>query len=285
MSYNATVLRVLIASPSDLPSAREAAEGAIHSWNAAHSRTKAIVLQPWCWEESAVPILGDHPQAIINAQGVDDSDIVFALFGGRLGSPTPDAVSGTAEEIDRAVAKKIPVHVFFSTAPLPNDVDTPQLEALREFKRIMQTRGLLGEFNTTDELRYEIWKAIEHDLTQLDVSAGGQPAVKETRVDFLAQPGRDREQTGIDAKGRVKYQTHHWVDITNRGSRDAQDVTMEPADDTGGLFLIGSNQPTTIHAGQTRRFPFSLAMAAGDPVVAIRWREDDEAHEQTFHIG
>lgn len=93
-------------------------------------------------------MLGAHPQKLINAQGVDDSDIVFALFGGRLGSPTPDAVSGTAEEIDRALRAGKPVHLYFSTAPLPHDIDTAQLEALRAFKTDMYDRGLLGEFST-----------------------------------------------------------------------------------------------------------------------------------------
>jgi hypothetical protein len=62
----------------------------------------------------SVPLLGGHPQRLINAQGVDDSDILFALFalfGSRLGSPTPDAVSGTVEEIERAVEQGKPIHL------------------------------------------------------------------------------------------------------------------------------------------------------------------------------
>lgn len=117
MPYVATVLRVMIASPSDVPEARDAVEKAVHGWNDANARNKGVILQPWRWETSAVPVMGAHPQKLINAQGVDDSDIVFALFGGRLGSPTPDAISGTAEEIDRALELGKPVHLYFSTAP------------------------------------------------------------------------------------------------------------------------------------------------------------------------
>ena len=82
MSYAATVLRVMIASPSDVQDARDAVERAVHSWNDANAKNKGVILQPWRWETSAVPVLGAHPQRLINAQGVDNSDIVFAMFAG-----------------------------------------------------------------------------------------------------------------------------------------------------------------------------------------------------------
>jgi len=119
---------MMIASPSDTIEARDAVESAAYGWNGANAQAKQTILQPWRWETSSVPVLGDHPQSLINAQGVDESDVVFALFGSRLGSPTPDAVSGTVAEIERAIEQGKHVHLYFSTAPLPNDVDTAQLE-------------------------------------------------------------------------------------------------------------------------------------------------------------
>jgi hypothetical protein len=163
---------VLIASPSDLPDARDAVEKVVLEWNAEHGRKESVFLQPWRWETSAVPVLGAHPQQLINAQGVDDSDIVFALFNARLGSPTPTAVSGTVEEVDRALRMGKPVHLFFSTGQLPNDVDTDQLNALRAFKKDMQDRGLLGEFGDLDQLRRLVRMAITHDVEQVVPSGG-----------------------------------------------------------------------------------------------------------------
>jgi hypothetical protein len=139
MSYVAHVLSVMIASPSDLPEARNALQEAIYGWNEANARNKGVILQPWRWETSSVPMVGGRAQALINTQGVDRSDIVFALFGSRLGSPTSEAVSGTAEEIERAVSLGKPVHVYFSNAPLPSDVDVEQLSSLRKFKSAMGT--------------------------------------------------------------------------------------------------------------------------------------------------
>lgn len=187
MPSNALVLRVLIASPSDLPDARDAVEQAVLAWNAEHGRKESVFIQTWRWETSAVPILGGHPQQLINAQGVDDSDIVFALFNARLGSPTPDAVSGTVEEVDRALRMGKPVHLFFSTGQLPNDVDTDQLNALRAFKKQMQDRGLLGEFGDLNQLRGHVRRAITHDVEKLKEGRG----VLSDPADLLLAPSVD----------------------------------------------------------------------------------------------
>jgi hypothetical protein len=64
--------------------------------------------------------VGNRPQAIINAQAVDRADIVVAFFDSRLGTSTGVDVSGTAEEINRAVDMGKPVHVYFSDEPLPS---------------------------------------------------------------------------------------------------------------------------------------------------------------------
>ena len=112
MAYTANVLRMMIASPSDTIEARDAVESAAYGWNGANAQAKQTILHPWRWETSAVPMLGDHAQVLINSQGVDESDVV----------------SGTVAEIERAIEQGKPVHLYFSTAPLPNDVDTAQLE-------------------------------------------------------------------------------------------------------------------------------------------------------------
>ncbi|OSP07846.1 DUF4062 domain-containing protein [Microbacterium sp. LEMMJ01] len=285
MSFAATVLRVMIASPSDIPDARDAVEAAINEWNNANSSTKQIVLLPWRWETSSVPVLGGHPQSFINSQGVDESDIVFALFGSRLGSPTSDAVSGTVEEIERAVASGKPVHLYFSTASLPNDVDTNQLDGLREFRAEISQRGLLGEFGTTAQLGHEVWKAVEFDIAQLDL---GVPTLKAAKrgVQLSAQPHQEREMKGVSKQGKPQYSTRHWIEITNSGEEDALDVTFETVGENTSMLLVNDSSPTVIHAGQTRRLNVMHHMGGGDPdVLRVRWTENGESREREFHVG
>ncbi|MGB3373926.1 MAG: DUF4062 domain-containing protein [Microbacterium sp.] len=285
MSFTASVLRVMIASPSDVPDARDAVEAAINDWNNANAKNKQTMLLPWRWETSSIPVLGGHPQSFINSQGVDESDIVFAIFGSRLGSPTPDAVSGTVEEIERAVSSGKPVHLYFSTAALPNDVDTRQLDGLREFRGEISQRGLLGEFATTAQLGHEVWKAIEFDIAQLDL---GAPVLSSTKrgIRFTAQPMQEREIRSYDNKGKPRYSNRHWIEVTNSGDEDATDVLFEVVGEHSSMMLGNDNSPTVIHAGQTRRVNVVHHMGGGDPdVLRIRWSEQGEPKEFDFHVG
>jgi hypothetical protein len=129
MPFDAHVLKVLIASPSDTGSERDAAERALHGWNADRAEREQVILLPRRWE-NAVPRLGGSGQGVINQQMVDDADIVLAVFDARLGQATPAAVSGTAEEIQRAHEAGVPVHVWFSDEPIPRDADLEQVRAL-----------------------------------------------------------------------------------------------------------------------------------------------------------
>lgn len=66
MPRQATVYRILIASPSDVVDERGAISEVIRSWNAANSLSYGVILEPVSWETHAIPEMGDRPQAIIN---------------------------------------------------------------------------------------------------------------------------------------------------------------------------------------------------------------------------
>lgn len=283
MSFTATVLRVLVASPSDVPKARDAVESAIHSWNSSHAATRSIVLLPWRWESSSVPLLGDHPQSIINEQGVDGADIVVALFGSRLGSPTREAVSGTVEEIERAVNSGKPVHLYFSTAPLPHDVDTSQLDGLRQFRQEISERGLLGEFDDVRQLESQIWAAIELDLARMDMATA---ASQETSVGvrFRVASHSERLQTGIDKSGKVKYKTKRWYEVTNTGDLAAESVTFEGQATSGLMRLLWDNQPITLEPGVIWKVPVLYSMNTAGTKLTVHWVEENEKQSKSFDV-
>lgn len=281
MSHLATVVYVMIASPSDVREGRDAVHRALDRWNESNTAMRNVAFIPIRWETSAVPMLGDSPQAIINKQLVDKADIVIALFGSKLGTVTQAAVSGTAEEIDRAETDGKPIHLYFSTAPHANDVDPEQLKALRDFRGELERRGLYGTFGSAEELTAHVWQAIEHDLVSLDLTgARGDGSTQAGGVDFFAQPGMERLPE-TDGKGRLKHKLNRWVELTNRGEVDAEGVVVT-ADD--GVFLGGAGS-TVIHAGQTRRYPMMLTMGADDPVITVAWSENGESPRKTFHVG
>lgn len=272
----------MIASPSDIPAARDAVDRALRSWNSTNTPGRGFVLHPLRWETDSVPMLGHHPQAILNEQLLAKADIVIALFGSRVGSETPNSISGTVEEIEGAVANGKPVHLYFSEAPHPADVDLAQLQALRDFRAALQERGMYGSFENEDELLTKVWSAVEMDLRDIIQplhTTPSRPAPPSER--FLVQGQREREPKA-DGKGRVRYETRRWVEITNRGSDDVTDVVMEAASD--GMLLPGWEQPRTVHAGQKQTAAYWLHMGGGVPRVRLKWMENGEPQSKEYDI-
>lgn len=150
MPYLAEVYRVLIASPSDVVRDRKAAVETIHEWNATEGDARGVSLQPFQWELSAAPEMGERPQAIVNRQIVDKCDILIGIFWTRFGTPTGIARSGTEEEVARFLASHKRVMLYFSDAPiLPSDLDRCQYEMVREYKARCAGKGL---FETYDDI-------------------------------------------------------------------------------------------------------------------------------------
>ena len=86
MPSRAIVYRVMIGSPSDPGSEREAATQVINEWNVQHAEAEGVVLLPVKWETHATPTTGVRPQAAINEQLADRCDIFIGMFWTRLGS-------------------------------------------------------------------------------------------------------------------------------------------------------------------------------------------------------
>src|SRR5215469_11160230 len=169
MARNSIVFRVLIASPSDVERERDTVARAIDQWNAAHSTSMGIMLEPIRWETHPHPASGDYPQALINRQIVDDCDVVVGVFWSRLGTPTPVAASGTIEEIERLRARGERVLLYFSSANLPQDYDRKQFDQLQEYKQRLNKDTLYREFATPDELGRKFSQhlaKVAHELAQ-----------------------------------------------------------------------------------------------------------------------
>lgn len=284
MPYVAQVYRVLIASPADVPDARNAIEDAIHAWNAAHSMAKGAVLLPWRWEGNAVPMVGDHPQAFINRQGLADADIVVAVFGARFGSPTPDSGSGTAAEIARAADEGKPVHVYFSTADIPYDVDSAQLELMRKFKTDFQNKALYKEFSTPDELQRHVDHALSHDLNQLHTSRPTN--ITNTGANrFKVELTREKEPRSMSPSGTMRFRTRLAVQITNRSNEDIEVINVEPVGDSG-LILMPGRFPTTFQADHQRRISATFSGGGGGDatVVRVTWMEQGEEIHKDYTL-
>jgi hypothetical protein len=152
MSYSAKVMNIMIASPSDVTHERLRAQEVIADWNSLHAERFNLVLMPLMWELDSFPAMGDRAQAIINRQLLDRADVLVAIFWSRLGSPTGKDISGTAEEIREMIEKGKPVMIYMSATPIELDsVDMKQYEALKQFIKEIEPKGLLQRHKSHEE--------------------------------------------------------------------------------------------------------------------------------------
>jgi len=284
MSFEARVLTVLIASPGDTSEGRDRVEETIASWNRDRSRHQRVALLGLRWEVDSVPELGGDGQEVINRQLVSDCDIVVALFHSRLGSPTARSESGTAEEIERARQRGIPVHVYFSEMPLPRDVNSSELERLQSYKVNLQSQGLLGTYVSLDDLAAKVRTALERDVIGLVQVEEGSSTDTESRPHAIlrARYERDREPH-MDGRGRTRMRTaNERLVIENIGSGPADRVVLEIepiGDGQPPMFVL--EEPIERIASQSS-VQVHVARHGGIARqwrVAFRWQEAEELFE------
>jgi hypothetical protein len=202
MSHTAEVLKVLIASPSDVSEERDAVEKIVNEWNASHFPSTGVVLLPIRWETHAYPATGDRPQAIINKQIVESGDILIGIFGYKLGTPTGEAQSGTIEEIEEFRKAGKYVALYFSTADVPRTADRDQLEALEAYKKARRGDTLYFEFENTQGLRDHLIRHLPNIVqdvrTRPKLQALPQPANTSSALrEAVARPASEPEPADL----------------------------------------------------------------------------------------
>jgi hypothetical protein len=168
MPYDARIFHILIASPSDVADERQAITDLIHEWNAVNSRERRVVLLPLRWETHASPELGSDPQTVINRQVADHCDMVVGVFWTRLGTPTPRAESGTAEEMSRAAAAGKPIMLYFSRSKVDLEaVDLDEYAKLKDFKKRTYPTGLIEKYGSLAEFREKFTRQLSQKILDL----------------------------------------------------------------------------------------------------------------------
>ncbi|MGW4843172.1 hypothetical protein [Nocardia brasiliensis] len=122
----------------------------------------------------------------------------IALFDARLGQATDKAVSGTAEEIERANEAGRPVHVWFSDEPLDRHADLDELARLKSFRQELESKGLLGIYADLNDLGYKVRAAVEEDISAMGL---GRPSVVRKGEHALPRLYVERE---VDHRGKSR---------------------------------------------------------------------------------
>jgi hypothetical protein len=168
MPQQGTILRALIASPSDVQQERQTIPEVIAAWNATNSLERAVIIEPVKWESHSLPGLDDRPQGMINKQLVETCDFLIGVFWTRLGTNTGVSVSGTAEEIEEFRKAGKPVLLYFSSISVdPNSIDLGQYSNLKSYKDDLRKAGLLEGYGNLGELRDKLSRHISTTVMKI----------------------------------------------------------------------------------------------------------------------
>ncbi len=148
--YKARVYHIMIGAPSDIKEEVDIVKKVVNKWNDLNSEKEKIVLIPKHWASSTYPTAGARPQASINKQIVDKSDLLICIFGARLGEPTGKALSGSIEEIDEHIKAEKPVMVFFKKSG-SYDIDPAQLQKVKDYRESIQNNVLWVDYRDSEE--------------------------------------------------------------------------------------------------------------------------------------
>lgn len=167
MAYDAKILNVMIASPSDVKEERQVAKETIYDWNATHSFAQEMAFLPLMWENSVAPELRGRAQGVINDRILSKADLVVGIFWTRLGTPTGEHESGTVEEIKEHHKLGRPISIYFSKRPIMlESVDQQQYQELLKFKTWCQEQGIYSEFEAASEFKYSFQQHLSQLLSE-----------------------------------------------------------------------------------------------------------------------
>ena len=258
MSFQAKVLRVMIASPGDVAEERKIVTEEIHRWNDANALARKLALLPVKWETHSTPQLGDPPQTIIDRQLLDEADILVGIFGTRIGTPTEEYVSGTVEEIKKHVAAGKTAKVYFSDKPVsPSSLNPSQYALLQQFREECQSKGLYATFSSIEQFRIDFGHHLDLELNQpryLWLAAPEQPTQLNTidltpedfrliRAAASTEDGMMTLQEGFGFYG-LRVGTEEFMDGASRTAAKWRGIIRKLTsqgileDDGGGIYRL-----------------------------------------------
>lgn len=173
MAETRNLVRIFVASPSDVQSERALAEEVVKELNTTIGDTYGIRLETKKWEKDTYPAIGEYSQDVINKQ-IGEYDIFVGIMKHKFGTPTQAAESGTEEEFNRAYdnfkndgsCKNL--MLFFSKESLPQNSDFDQFKKVLDFKTKIGKKGIYyKEYEDSNRFESTLRISLNKCLTDL----------------------------------------------------------------------------------------------------------------------
>jgi hypothetical protein len=239
MPRHSLEFRVVVASPSDVFETRKFVFDAIHELDRTFE-VQNIAIRGLGWEEYATPGIAGEAQDVINKQILQEYDILIAIFGTKLGSPTKSNSSGTVAEIEHAIAKndsdmglhRVQVYFCDKIESLSN-TSIDELKRLDEYRKSLSERGVLYRvFSTGDQLQREIRVNVQRPIAEFlhkqDRNTKPRTAAKESAyAETSSLEDASNKQNVVDDLGILDHQEKAEIAIlAGNKSVDAMSALM-----------------------------------------------------------
>jgi hypothetical protein len=291
MTYSCTASRLVVSRPGDIPVEDIAAvTESVNRWNAIYGPQFGAVVVPLDWQQHSTAEHGRRPQASLNAQLVEQADILIALFWHRFGSPTGEADSGTIEEIQEAHKNGAYVGILRCTRDFPQaDSDLEQIARLREFFADTRTNSLILDYGEASELSRHVDAILNRAVTggsaRAEASVGGAGAERGADVWPRIESS---EQVRTDSRGRVNTSRRWQLVLSNTGTEPARDVRYRLEAENPGDQL-----PVELEGGEGERRGLEVLAPEGEAAYGlvlhmgvvpqfrcvVRWSDSHGEHE------
>lgn len=184
---------------------------------------------------------------MLNEQIVDDSDLGLIIFTDRLGSPTPDHPSGTAEEVDRLRNSGKDVGVFLNKCqrgPITGAEALEQKMALDTYLDVLRNQAFIADYDSTERLSEVV--------------------------------------SGLLNRVATKYRREADATLTREPSRPEEDLATVEPDPSHGVWprVEVSESPETDSNGRLktkRRWSLVLESNLDRPVTNVSYRYENNA--------
>jgi formylglycine-generating enzyme required for sulfatase activity len=241
------IVKVLVASPSDVAAERKIAEEVILGWHARHPNS-GIMLDPVLWESRAAPQGGERVQGILNKQIVDQCDMVIGIFWTRIGTDTGVAPGGAVEEVEKMTGMSKLVMLYFSNLPIArNKVDKEQEAKLDAYRASMKADRLVWEYDSRAKFRTLLARHLDFQIPKWFAP----DVVEQESIVVPSEGDADSALTGYQST--LKRQLSN---ITLTGSPALESFSVKLSDTFVSLSLSGSSRcETRLLEGDTQSEP------------------------------
>lgn len=242
ISKQVTLLRVFVASPEDVKKERESVTKIINEMNPIWEK-EGIQLKEVRWEIDGSPGVDEDPQNVINKQIGDDYDIFIGIMWKRFGIPTGRAVSGTEEEFNRAYGryqeepKNLQIMIYFNNAqPDLDEIDTKQLDLVREFKSKLGEKGVLyWDYNGIDNFEKFLRIHLTKKIHEWEKSWGNGSGTFET-IEDTQEVDETKDLNNFDDE-----EEYGLIDLIEIGTDNFGTSTQSLARITNAIETVGKN--------------------------------------------